>query len=123
MPVRLGVQLEGSEGSAGATILRALDLSAGGILLLDPQARLSPPDRVRMGLPIGPAKGIVRLTCRVIRVQEDPRRVALIFEGIGETARQLLLRYLFREHRRRNRRLARKPHRRLRVTSIREIRS
>jgi hypothetical protein len=123
MPVRLAVQVERSDDPAGAAILRALDLSAGGVLLLDPERHISPGDQVRVGLPVGPSKGIVRLSCRVIRVQEDPPRVALAFEAIGETARQLLLRYLFREHRRRTRRAGRGTHRKPRVTPIREIRS
>jgi hypothetical protein len=47
--------------------------------------------------------------------------VALIFDSIGESARRWLLRYLFREHRRRNRRLGKARKGKARVTAISEI--
>jgi hypothetical protein len=101
MPVRLGVRLESKDEDDGEiVVLRACNLSGNGILLLDPLGYLEPGLDVRLVLPIGPAGDVVRLDARVVRAQEDsPRRVALSFEGIGDGTRQLLLRYLVRQHR------------------------
>jgi hypothetical protein len=82
-------------------ILRACNLSGSGALLLDPDGRLPLNAVVRLGIPILAGGACLRLDARVVRVQEDPRRSAVFFEGISENARQHLLRYLFREHRRR----------------------
>lgn len=101
MPVRLGVRLESRDDDDGEiVVLRACNLSGNGILLFDPLGYLEPGLDVRLVLPIGPSGEVVRLDARVVRAQEDPpRRVALSFEGIGDGARQLLLRYLVRQHR------------------------
>jgi hypothetical protein len=101
MPVRFGVLLEVSSEEQTAPMLRACNLSGSGILLYDPDEVLQPQSRVRLGLPMGPNGEILRLPARVIRVQKDPRRVALVFDAITETSRLLLLRFLFREHRKR----------------------
>jgi hypothetical protein len=101
MPVRFGVLLEVPSGEQTAPMLRARNLSGSGILLLDPDCHLVRAARARVGIPLGPSGEIVRLPARVVRVQEGPRRVALVFEEISEASRILLLRYLFREHRRR----------------------
>ncbi len=101
MPVRLGVMLETEPGEP-TVILRARNLSGSGILVMDPESRLVPQTTVRLGLPVGNAGELLRLPARVVRAQEGrPRRVALSFQGISEGARQMLLRYLVREHRRR----------------------
>lgn len=118
MPIRIGVRLEDSPDENTATILQGQNLSAGGILLLDAEGRLQQYDRVRLGLPIGPSGSIVRVSARVVRVQDDPRRVALSFESINESTRRLLLRYLFREHLRRGRRTGAQTAETPQVTSI-----
>ncbi len=101
MPVRFGVLLDVPSEEQMAPLLRARNLSGSGILLLDPDGRLLMAARVRVGIPVGPNGEIIRLTARVVRVQEGPRRAALVFDGISEALRLLLLRHLFREHRRR----------------------
>ena len=104
MGVRFGVLLEVGPGERTAPMLRACNLSGSGILLHDPDRLLLASSRVRLGLPLGPNGEILRLPARVIRIQDDPPRAALAFEGISETSRLLLLRYLFREHRKRRKR-------------------
>jgi hypothetical protein len=100
MPVRLGVRLERVGHDAEIVVLRACNLSGNGILVFDPQEYLELGQTVGLALPIGPAGEVVRLSSRVVRVQdEEPRRVALSFEAIGEGTRQALLRYLVRQHR------------------------
>lgn len=101
MPVRFGVILEVPTGEQMAPMLRARNLSGSGILVLDPDGLLPASARVRIGIPLGPSGEIVRLPARVVRVQEAPRRAALAFDGLSEVSQLLLLRYLFREHRRR----------------------
>jgi c-di-GMP-binding flagellar brake protein YcgR len=104
MAVRFGVLLEVSPEQRTAPMLRACNLSGSGILLHDPNRLLALRSQVRLGLPLGPAGEIVRLPARVIRTQDDPPRAALAFDEISETSRLLLLRYLFREHRKRRKR-------------------
>jgi len=100
MPVRLGVMLETEPGEP-TVILRARNLSGSGILVFDPESRLIPQSTVRIGLPIGNSGELLRLPARVVRVQDgQTRRAALWFDGISEGARQMLLRYLVRQHRR-----------------------
>ncbi len=101
MPVRLGVTLETDLGGP-IVILRARNLSGSGILLFDPESRLLPQATVRIGLPVGNAGEILRLPGRVVRTAGHPAHLAaLSFDGISEGARQMLLRYLVRQHRKR----------------------
>jgi hypothetical protein len=100
MPVRLGVRVERDGHEGEFVVLRACNLSGNGILVFDPAEYLDKGMSVRLALPIGPAGEIIRLCARGVRVQdEEPRRVALTFEGIGEGTRQALLRFLVRQHR------------------------
>lgn len=101
MPVRFGVLLEVPSDEQMAPMLRACNLSGSGILVLDPEGRLSLSEVARVGIPLGPNGEIIRMPARVVRVQEGPHRAALAFDEISEAARILLLRYLFREHRKR----------------------
>jgi hypothetical protein len=101
MPVRLGIMLETEPGEP-TVILRARNLSGSGVLVYDPESILTPRTAVRVGLPVGNSGELLRLPARVVRIQEGPpRRAALWFDSISEGARQMLLRYLVRQHRRR----------------------
>lgn len=101
MPVRLSVMLE-TELGGPIVILRARNLSGSGILLFDPDSRLIPGKMVGLGLPVGNSGEILRLPARVVRTSGEPARLAaLAFDGISEGARQMLLRYLVRQHRKR----------------------
>jgi hypothetical protein len=101
MRVQFGVHLDLRSEERTAPMLRASNLSGSGILLLDPEQLLAVQAQVRVGIPAGPNGEILRFPARVIRVQDGPRRAALVFDGISEASRLLLLRYLFREHRKR----------------------
>lgn len=101
MPVRLSVTLE-TELGGPIVILRARNLSGSGILVFDPESRLTPQTTVRIGLPVGNSGEILRLPARVVRMKGHPTHLAaLAFDGISEGARQMLLRYLVRQHRKR----------------------
>jgi hypothetical protein len=120
MPVRFGVRLDSETVSPTAPLLRAVNLSAGGILLLDPRETIGPGDPVRLGLPVGPGGGLLRLQGRAVRVQQGPRRVAVAFVEIHEAERMMLLRYILREHRRRKLLREQKNPPKARVTALRE---
>jgi c-di-GMP-binding flagellar brake protein YcgR len=120
MAIRLGVHLEIEKDATTMPILRAINLSAGGVLLLDPQSRLALHQTVRLGLPIGTGGEMWRARARVIRVQDEPRRAALAFTGIQESERVMLLRFILREHRRRKLLRARKDPPAGRIVSINE---
>lgn len=101
MPVRLSVMLESDLGDP-IVIMRARNLSGSGILLFDPESKLALQTTVRLGLPVGNSGELLRLPARVVRVSASPTRLAaLTFDGISEGARQMLLRYLVRQHRKR----------------------
>jgi hypothetical protein len=120
MPIRLGVHLELEKDATTMPILRAVNLSAGGVLLLDPERRLKAHDTVRLGLPIGGGGEMWRAGARVTRIQEDPRRAALAFVGIHESERVMLLRFILREHRRKKLLRARKDAPTGRIVSFHE---
>jgi c-di-GMP-binding flagellar brake protein YcgR len=120
MPVRLSVRVSRPIEDAGPMILRASNLSAGGILLLDPTGALALGDSVSLGLPVGSQGEVLRVSARVVRLQCDPGRVALAFEGVPESVRRVILRYLFREHRRNAKRGNRSRRRLARIRAIHE---
>lgn len=103
MKVRLGALIDAPESST-TPMLRVCNLSGSGVLLRDPEHRLSKGQRVRVGLPIGPSGEIVRLQARVVRVQPGQGVAGLCFEEITESLRLVVLRYLFKEHRKRKQR-------------------
>ncbi len=120
LPVQLSVQVSTGEAGEPRALLRALDLSAGGLLLMDLDRRLSPGASINLGLPIGPAGEILRVWGRVVRTQNNPSTVAVSFDGIHESTRQVILRYLFREHRRRAHHSRSPRDRRAKVTALHE---
>jgi len=100
MPVRLGVRLEWDGAREEIVVLRACNLSGNGILVFDPNEALQLGATLRIAIPIGPSGEVVRIRARVVRIQEEePRRVALSFVDLGEGTRQVLLRFLVRQHR------------------------
>lgn len=100
MPVRLGVRLEWDGPRDEIIVLRACNLSGNGILVFDPDEVLELGTTLRIAVPIGPSGEVVHMRARVVRIQdEEPRRVAMSFVDIGEGTRQVLLRYLVRQHR------------------------
>jgi hypothetical protein len=120
MPVRFGVRLDSDPSASMPPLLRAVNLSAGGVLLLDPRTTIGLGDEVRLGLPVGPGNGLVGLRGRAVRVQEEPRRVAIAFVEIRDAERMVLLRYILREHRRRKLLREQKHPPQARVTALRE---
>jgi hypothetical protein len=100
MPVRLGVRLEWDGAREEIVVLRACNLSGSGILVFDPHETLQLGATLRIAIPIGPSGEVVHIRARVVRIQEEePRRVAMSFVDLGEGTRQLLLRFLVRQHR------------------------
>jgi c-di-GMP-binding flagellar brake protein YcgR len=104
MRVRLGALLEVPTHAVTAPMLRVCNLSGSGMLVRDPDHLLTEGRQVRLGLPIGPSGEIVRLQSRVVRVQSSQGTAGVCFEEITESVRLVILRYLFKEHRKRKHR-------------------